>query len=464
MTKNNRLEELLDEISALVPWYRFLTEKTRDIIWTADRDLILTYISPSVEKVLGFAPEYFLKKTVTKRLAPASAAMAASILKTELQHDGLKGMDPERSIRFELEFRHRDGSPVWLECVANFIRDDSGAITGFLGVSHDITDRKKAEETRRMAEVKYQRLYESLMDAFVSTDMNGDLREYNQVYASMLGYHPDQIKTSNYQDFTPEKWHALDRKIRDQVLKKGYSDIYEKEYRRKDGSIFPIESRISLIRDERGKPAGMCAIVRDISERKDMESRMKKYQDQLEVLVRERTSKLEKAVDSLKLEIKERKKSESALRERERELSRAQQNLEEMNTTLKVMIKQVAEDKEQSEQLIISNIKFSVLPYLEKLKNSGLRGTQLTYCCEVESHLKELSSSFVKMLSSDYIGLSPTEIQVASLIREGKSSKDIAKILNISVYTVTSHRYHIRKKIGMKGTVTNLRSYLLSLK
>jgi PAS domain S-box-containing protein len=331
-------------------------------------------------------------------------------------------------------------------------------------ISYEITAGRKTEEIRRTAEVKYQHLYESLMDAFVTTDMDGKIKEYNEVYLHMLGYDAEEIKKFTVQDLTPECWHEFQKGIiENQVLKRGYSDIYEKEYIRRDGTVFPIEARAFLLRDDRGERAGMWAIVRDITERKLTEHELEKHRDHLEILIRQRTARLEKAIDKLKQEIREREKSEYALKTHEMQLKEIQRDLEEMNTALKVMIKRVAADKEQIEQNISSNIKLTVLPYLEKLKNSGLKESQLLYCLEVESHLRKIASLFIKKLSSDYIGLSPTEIQVASLIKEGKSSKEIAKILNISVYTVTSHRYHIRKKIAMKGKLSNLRSYLLTL-
>jgi DNA-binding CsgD family transcriptional regulator len=87
----------------------------------------------------------------------------------------------------------------------------------------------------------------------------------------------------------------------------------------------------------------------------------------------------------------------------------------------------------------------------------------MAYLSEIELQLGDIASSFIKELSSEFIGLSPSEIQVASMIKEGKSSKEIARILNISVNTVLSHRYYIRIKTGLKGKKKNLRSYLQTM-
>jgi PAS domain S-box-containing protein len=112
----------------------------------------------------------------------------------------------------------------------------------------------------------------------------------------MLGYSKDELKTMNYQHLTPEKWRQKDEEItREQVIKKGYSELFEKEYFRKDGSVFPISIRVWLIRDEKWRPAGMWGIVRDITRSKQLEKELKRHSEHLERLVEERTKKLKDA-------------------------------------------------------------------------------------------------------------------------------------------------------------------------
>lgn len=128
----------------------------------------------------------------------------------------------------------------------------------------NITDRK--------SEVKYRLLHESMMDAFVRVDMAGRILESNSAYQAMLGYTAEDLLELNYTDLTPEKWHPSEaRIIEEQVLRQGYSDVYEKEYRRKDGTVFPVEVRTFLLRDDAGQPVTMWAIVRNITARKQLE-------------------------------------------------------------------------------------------------------------------------------------------------------------------------------------------------
>ena len=133
----------------------------------------------------------------------------------------------------------------------------------------DITERKQAEEARRQSEERYRSLHETLRDAFVQVDMDGRILDFNDAYVQMLGYSPEEIRTMTYQERAPEKWHvAEDVIVREQIIARGYSDVYQKEYRRKDGTIIPVELRTILARDADGRPASMWTIARDITESK----------------------------------------------------------------------------------------------------------------------------------------------------------------------------------------------------
>jgi PAS domain S-box-containing protein len=162
----------------------------------------------------------------------------------------------------------------------------------------DITERKRAEEDLQTArdelemrirnrtealhasELQYRMLYESMRDGFVSVDMSGRIQEFNSSYESMLGYSAEELRQRTYQDLTPEKWHDFEGTIiRNQVLSRGYSDVYEKEYRKKDGTVFPVELRTVLLKDEKGAGIGLWAMVRDITERKRAEGALRESEE-----------------------------------------------------------------------------------------------------------------------------------------------------------------------------------------
>jgi len=111
-----------------------------------------------------------------------------------------------------------------------------------------------------------------MRDACVCVDMTGRVLLCNDAYCAMLGYEREELFAKTYIQLTPEKWHLFEADIvQQQVLTRGFSDLYEKEYQRKDGSVFPVELITTLRRDENGNPVEIMAVVRDISERKRAE-------------------------------------------------------------------------------------------------------------------------------------------------------------------------------------------------
>ncbi len=120
-------------------------------------------------------------------------------------------------------------------------------------------------------DARFRRLHESMRDGFVQVAKDGHIQESNEVYRRMLGYSRQELRRLTYVDLTPERWHAMEARIvEEQILPTGHSEVYEKEYRRKDGTVFPVELRTILLR-EHGRPVAMWAIVRDITARKAAE-------------------------------------------------------------------------------------------------------------------------------------------------------------------------------------------------
>jgi DNA-binding CsgD family transcriptional regulator len=154
---------------------------------------------------------------------------------------------------------------------------------------------------------------------------------------------------------------------------------------------------------------------------------------------------------------------EEALRESREELQEQKQSLEEANIALKVLIKQRENDKLEIEKNVLTNVKELVLPYVEKLKEAPLKPRNKTLVEIIENHLKDIISPLLQKFSNAQIILTPQEIKVVALIKDGKSSKEIADILNTSETTVNFHRKNLRKKFGLKNRKMNLRSYLISM-
>lgn len=137
--------------------------------------------------------------------------------------------------------------------------------------------------------------------------------------------------------------------------------------------------------------------------------------------------------------------------------------LEEKNEALTTLLARGEDDKRILEDRIKSNVKELVLPYVEKLKVTELNIEQLTYLEIIETTIKNVFSSFLQKITSKQYHFTPKEIQVATLIREGKTTKQIADIMKVTRSAIGLHRHHIRNKLGLGKAKVNLRSYLLSL-
>jgi PAS domain S-box-containing protein len=163
------------------------------------------------------------------------------------------------------------------------------------------------------------------------------------------------------------------------------------------------------------------------------------------------------------LNITERKSAEEALKKREQDLELKSRSLGDANTALKVLLKHREEDKAGMEENVLANVRKLVLPYVENLKYLRLNDSQMAQLKMIETHLTDIISPFLHNLTSEYLGLTPREIQVANLVKEGKTTKEISLLLNISDKCIDFHRKNLRSKLGIKNLKSNLRSHLLSL-
>jgi DNA-binding CsgD family transcriptional regulator len=153
---------------------------------------------------------------------------------------------------------------------------------------------------------------------------------------------------------------------------------------------------------------------------------------------------------------------EQRVEERTQELRLKSESLEEMNTALKVLLKKREEDKNELEEKVIYNVKEMVQPFMEKLGRTRLDDRQRVFLEILESNLNDIVSPFAKKLSTRYLNLTPSEIQIANLVKHGKTTKEIADLLSLSTRTIESHRDSIRKKLGIKNQKANLRTHLMS--
>ncbi len=168
-------------------------------------------------------------------------------------------------------------------------------------------------------------------------------------------------------------------------------------------------------------------------------------------------------VNGIMFDITDHMRSNEALAAKGRELETRTDNLAEVNTALKVLLKKRDEDRKALEDKVLYNVKSLIRPYLIKMKRSGLDAKQKAYLEILASNLNEIISPLSRKLSYDYLGFTPTEIKVAAMVKQGKKAREIARLLGISTRTVEGYRYAIRDRLGIKGKKQNLRTYLLSI-
>ena len=163
------------------------------------------------------------------------------------------------------------------------------------------------------------------------------------------------------------------------------------------------------------------------------------------------------------LDVTTRTKAQQELQKRDLELEEQRKNLERVNTALKVMIEYREKEMIKKEEDTLAHMEKLVLPYLRLIRTSGLTSEQGSYLDIALNNLMNFTDDFAGRLSTPEALLSPTELQVADLLRHNKTSDEIARALNISTHTVSRHRASIRKKLGLTNTKVNLFSYLTSL-
>jgi PAS domain S-box-containing protein len=211
--------------------------------------------------------------------------------------------------------------------------------------------------------------------------------------------------------------------------KKGERRPYELVWTKKDGSRLPTIMTPTPYFDADGNFKGSFAVITDISKHKQ-------EQEILEERVAKRTQALEEKT----------------------------QRLEEVNTTLRVLLKEREKDKNVLEEKMLLNVQELVLPYIEKMRDSEYTSKQKNYLDIIESTLNDIISPFLHTISIKFLKLTPSQIQIANLVRHGYSTKEIAETLNLSSQTIEFYRKNIRKKLGLTNQSINLRTYLISMK
>ncbi|MBW2738584.1 MAG: hypothetical protein JRE64_06970, partial [Deltaproteobacteria bacterium] len=219
-------------------------------------------------------------------------------------------------------------------------------------------------------------------------------------------------------------------------------------------SAFPVFGQNATL-------TGVVVCVRETKGRKGVEDPHKEYYE-LEKRLHKQTIELSKTKKELRVAISGLKKAEKSQKKTRAEIELQACELEETNTALKVLMQQRIEVKTEIEEMVLLNANDLIMPFLERLKKSRLDSKQKAYVNLIESNLNEIVAPLVREFSKINLKLTPTEIQVTNLVKQGKTTKEIAEFMNLATSTIDTHRNKIRKKLGIKNKKINLRTHLFS--
>ena len=247
--------------------YRFLAEYSNDVIWTLGLNGKFQYVSPSVERLRGYTPEEVISEPLEKALTPRSYAIVKDLINRfeEILNEN-PGSVP--SVVTEMEQTCKDGSTVWTEASVATILGDDGKPKLFLGVSRNISDRKKRDTELKRSEENYRLLAETSMDIILLSDMEGYITYANAAFLKLSSYSSEEITSLNVQDIVLPKYHHLLEEHRTKRREGNLSKfLYEIEIKTKDNQIIPIEVASNPIHLNK-LPVAVLITGRDITERK----------------------------------------------------------------------------------------------------------------------------------------------------------------------------------------------------
>ena len=325
--------------------------------------------------------------------------------------------------------------------------------------------RRKLELKLEESEGKYRTLVETNPYGFQEIDSTGIISYTNATYQKMTGYTGEELSGRPIVNLLEpaSKRDELREYLSILVKEQPQPTTYFQKMRTKDGRVIDVEVAWRYNRDNEGRVVGFSSIITDVTARKQAEEALENAHDELEEQVEERIAELSEINKQLREEIRDRKEGEKILKEREDDLEEKRIRLEELNAALKILLEKRDEDREELEEKVMANVKEMVLPYVAKLKSTGLDALQETFTDIIESNLDAIISPFLRKLSSKYLNFTPTELRVADLVKQGLRTKEIGNLLNSSPETISRHRKSIRKKLQLEDKKSNLRTHLLSL-
>jgi PAS domain S-box-containing protein len=269
--------------------YRLLADNAVDVIWTANMKWQITYVSPSIKRLLGYTVAEMKRLAIKDILTADSLKQAGKLIRNQM--DIMTPGSQYPTLSLTLEHVRKDGSTLWAEVTLSFLWDKDGKLSEVLGVTREITERKKAEQALRESEQRYRLLAENVKDIIWTRDLNLSTTYVSPSVTQMSGYSVEEVMSLSIEEsMTPASLKIVQSALSKAIAEvKELGDLSETivldvELIHKAGSITPVEMKISLLRNQDGQPIGFLGVTRDITERKKAEEALRESEEELQAI------------------------------------------------------------------------------------------------------------------------------------------------------------------------------------
>ncbi len=266
------------QLRGLEKKYRFLFENSGDMIFTLDKNGIITSFNREAELTSGYHRQEVIGKSFVEVLATKGT-------KQMEMRRFRKRLDTQESKPFEAVMRTRNGERRYILANSMRLEDDRGKVTGLACILRDVTGRKRAEQETKRAQYLLERVVDNMADGVVITDNKGIITFYNEGAVEIFGHHPSDILGKPVLDFYVRKKDA--KKVKEMLLKSkdGKISNFETQFLSGDGKTVSVNMSATLMRDEEGKVIGTLGINRDITQRKMLERELKESEERYRTMV-----------------------------------------------------------------------------------------------------------------------------------------------------------------------------------
>ena len=404
--------------------FKDIANNALEWIWEIDSEGRYTYTSPVVKQILGYEPAEVLGKYFFDFFDPDEKAI--------LKQKALKTFESKKRYRkFINRNVRKDGKMVILSTSGVPIIDKKGVLIGYRGADTDITEQHEAVEALRINEEHLRSLMESASGFAI----------YRLVYDRES---PHSLRVVFVSPSIDDILGILETMKFETWFEHVYPDDVE---RMSEANKRAFETgRLDEVCRMFNNKTGQWRWIHSIATGGETEGVWNNY------------------VNGILIDVTDKQIAFETLKKREKQLKQRALELREANTALTVLLRKREQDKNDIQERIFANLKQLVFPFLSEIRKYNSGPALLAIIEILESRLTDLAASFSLKLSSPNIGLTPTEIRVAELVRQGQQSKQIAEVLSISYKTIQTHRENIRKKLGIKNKKINLRSHILSIR